>query len=85
MGSLYAVDYPDLLIDFLEMSSLTASMCWELVTIKKDKLNSIGAAIYRKPSSNDCYDQRKQKRPPMCKNDDDPNAAWFPFYVDLNI
>ncbi|KAF5454516.1 hypothetical protein F2P56_024174 [Juglans regia] len=60
-----------------EMSSLTASMCWDLVTIKKDKLNSIGAAIYRKPSSNDCYDQRKHKRPPMCKNDDDPNAAWY--------
>ncbi|XP_041021047.1 probable methyltransferase PMT27 isoform X1 [Juglans microcarpa x Juglans regia] len=59
-----------------EMSSLTNSMCWELVTIKKDKLNSISAAIYRKPSSNNCYDQRKQKRPPMCKNDDDPNAAW---------
>ncbi|KAG6647091.1 probable methyltransferase PMT27 isoform X1 [Carya illinoinensis] len=60
-----------------EMSSLTASMCWDLVTIKKDKLNSIGAAIYRKPSSNDCYEQRKHKRPPMCKNDDDPNAAWY--------
>ncbi|KAA8531937.1 hypothetical protein F0562_006346 [Nyssa sinensis] len=60
-----------------EMSALTASMCWELVTIKKDKLNSIGAAIYRKPASNECYDQRKQDRPPMCKNDDDPNAAWY--------
>ncbi|KAG6645644.1 probable methyltransferase PMT27 [Carya illinoinensis] len=59
-----------------EMSSLTTSMCWELVSINKDKLNSVSAAIYRKPSSNNCYDQRKQKRPPMCKNDDDPNAAW---------
>ncbi|XP_023003948.1 probable methyltransferase PMT27 [Cucurbita maxima] len=60
-----------------EMSDLTKSMCWELVTIQKDKLNSIGAAIYRKPASNECYDQRKHKRPPMCKNDDDPNAAWY--------
>ncbi|KAL2520513.1 putative methyltransferase PMT27 [Forsythia ovata] len=59
-----------------EMSNLTVSMCWELVTIKKDKLNSIGAAIYHKPDSNDCYDQRKQNHPPMCKTDDDPNAAW---------
>ncbi|KAK9991040.1 hypothetical protein SO802_026025 [Lithocarpus litseifolius] len=59
------------------MSSLTASMCWELVTIKKDKLNSVGAAIYRKPTTNDCYNQRKHKRPPMCKEDDDPNAAWY--------
>ncbi|KAA0025700.1 putative methyltransferase PMT27 [Cucumis melo var. makuwa] len=60
-----------------EMSALTKSMCWELVTIQKDKLNSVGAAIYRKPTSNECYDQRKHKHPPMCKNDDDPNAAWY--------
>ncbi|KAK6924437.1 putative S-adenosyl-L-methionine-dependent methyltransferase [Dillenia turbinata] len=62
-----------------EMSALTESMCWELVTIKKDQLNSIGAAIYRKPTSNDCYDQRNNKNPPMCKNDDDPDAAWYIF------
>ncbi|KAK4763993.1 hypothetical protein SAY87_013431 [Trapa incisa] len=60
-----------------EMTSLTASMCWELVTIQNDKLNSIGAAIYRKPRSNKCYEERKQNSPPMCKNDDDPNAAWY--------
>ncbi|KAL3614663.1 hypothetical protein CASFOL_041420 [Castilleja foliolosa] len=60
-----------------EMANLTVSMCWELVTIKKDTLNSIGAAIYQKPDSNDCYEQRKQNRPPMCKSDDDPNAAWY--------
>lgn len=59
------------------MSALTVSMCWELVSINRDKLNSVGAAIYRKPTSNDCYDQRKHKRPPMCKTDDDPNAAWY--------
>ncbi|XP_050228097.1 probable methyltransferase PMT27 [Mercurialis annua] len=59
------------------MSALTVSMCWELITIKKDKLNSVGAAIYRKPLSNDCYDQRKKNTPPMCKGDDDPNAAWY--------
>ncbi|KAJ8764385.1 hypothetical protein K2173_006125 [Erythroxylum novogranatense] len=59
------------------MSALTVSMCWELVTIKKDKLNSVGAAIYRKPLTNDCYDQRKKNSPPMCKNEDDPDAAWY--------
>lgn len=58
------------------MSNLTVSMCWELVTIKKDKLNSIGAAVYHKPDSNECYDKRKHNHPPMCKSDDDPNAAW---------
>lgn len=51
-------------------------MCWELFTIKKDRLNSVGAAIYRKPTSNECYEQRKHNDPPMCKGDDDANAAW---------
>ncbi|XP_043713819.1 probable methyltransferase PMT27 isoform X2 [Telopea speciosissima] len=60
-----------------EMTSLTISMCWDLYAIRKDKLNSVAAAIYRKPISNDCYDRRKHKNPPMCKHDDDPNAAWY--------
>ncbi|VFQ93449.1 unnamed protein product [Cuscuta campestris] len=60
-----------------EMSTLTVAMCWELVGIKKDKLNSVGVAIYHKPDSNDCYDQRKSRNPPMCDEDDDPNAAWY--------
>ncbi|KAF5753017.1 dehydration-responsive family protein [Tripterygium wilfordii] len=59
------------------MSSLTRSMCWDLVTIQKDKLNSIGAAIYRKPTTNECYEKRKHKSPPLCKTDDDPNASWY--------
>lgn len=58
------------------MSNLTAAMCWEVVTIRKDKLNSIGAAIFQKPTSNDCYKKRAQSEPQMCKDDDDPNAAW---------
>ncbi|KAE8683450.1 putative methyltransferase PMT25 [Hibiscus syriacus] len=37
-----------------EMSQLTKSMCWDLVTVKKDRLNAVGAAIYRKPTTNDC-------------------------------
>ncbi|ESQ45410.1 hypothetical protein EUTSA_v10010109mg [Eutrema salsugineum] len=59
------------------MSALTKSMCWELVTINKDKLNGIGAAIYQKPATNECYEKRKQNKPPMCKNNDDANAAWY--------
>ncbi|KAK4346896.1 hypothetical protein RND71_033235 [Anisodus tanguticus] len=27
--------------------------------------------------TNECYDQRKQNKPPMCKPEDDPNAAWY--------
>ncbi|XP_073220762.1 probable methyltransferase PMT27 [Cicer arietinum] len=60
-----------------EMSSLTKAMCWELVTINKDELNHVGAAIFRKPTSNECYEQREQDQPPLCKDDDDPNAAWY--------
>lgn len=59
------------------MSSLTTSMCWDLVTIKKDKLNGVAAAIYRKPTSNECYDNRKNQSPAMCEEEDDPNAAWY--------
>ncbi|CAM0909841.1 unnamed protein product [Alopecurus aequalis] len=63
------------------MTALTKSMCWELVTIKKDRLNGVGAAFYRKPTSNECYESRRRQQPPMCSEEDDANAAW---YVRLN-
>ncbi|GMH06511.1 hypothetical protein Nepgr_008351 [Nepenthes gracilis] len=59
------------------MSSLTASMCWKIQTIKNDTINKIGAVIYRKPITNECYEKRQQDTPPLCKNEDDPNAAWY--------
>lgn len=58
------------------MSKLTKSMCWELVKIGKDKLNDVSAAIYRKPTSNDCYEGRTKDDPPLCQESDSPNAAW---------
>ncbi|CAM8883477.1 unnamed protein product [Rhodiola kirilowii] len=58
------------------MSRLTKAMCWDLVTVKKDRLNAVGAAIYRKPSSNECYEKRSKNEPPICNPSDDPNAAW---------
>ncbi|KAF8404038.1 hypothetical protein HHK36_008914 [Tetracentron sinense] len=58
------------------MSELIKSMCWELVVIKKDPVNGVGAAIYRKPISNECYEKRSQNEPPLCQESDDPNAAW---------
>ncbi|XP_010270332.1 PREDICTED: probable methyltransferase PMT26 isoform X2 [Nelumbo nucifera] len=60
------------------MSAMTKSMCWELVTIKKDTVNGVGAAIYRKPTSNVCYDKRPQNEPPLCQESDDANAACVP-------
>ncbi|PKU69287.1 uncharacterized protein LOC110115189 [Dendrobium catenatum] len=38
------------------MSSLTKSMGWDLVTIEKDKLKGVATAIYRKPTSNEYYE-----------------------------
>lgn len=61
------------------MTELTKSMCWELVVVKRDELNGIAAAIYRKPTSNDCYDKKSQNEPPMCANQEDANAAWYFF------
>nr|GMC64570.1 probable methyltransferase PMT26 [Ipomoea batatas] len=58
------------------MTNLTKSMCWDLVSVTKDRLNKVGIAIYRKPSSNACYEQRPQDDPPLCHQSDDPDAAW---------
>lgn len=58
------------------MTALTKSMCWDLVTIQKDRLNSVGAAIYRKPVSNACYENRRVQEPPFCTEEDDEDAAW---------
>ena len=40
-------------------------------------------AIYQKPSSNECYERRSQDEPPLCQKSDDPNAAWYFFYVNM--
>lgn len=58
------------------MSDLIKAMCWDLVSINKDTVNGVGIAIYRKPTSNDCYEKRSQQEPLLCEASDDPNAAW---------
>ncbi|KAL5555428.1 hypothetical protein UlMin_037664 [Ulmus minor] len=58
------------------MKELTKAMCWELVSISKDTVNGVGIAIYKKPTNNECYEQRSKQEPPMCPDSDDPNAAW---------
>ena len=65
------------------MSRLTKSMCWDLVVVNKDRLNGVGAAIYRKPISNECYLNRSRNEPPVCSESDDPNAAWYYFVYFL--
>lgn len=59
------------------MKALTKAMCWEVVNISKDKLNGVGIAVYRKPTSNECYEKRTKNEPSLCQDSDDPNAAWY--------
>lgn len=59
------------------MKKLTKAMCWEIVSISKDRVNSVGVAVYQKPSSNECYETRVEKEPPLCSESDDPNASWY--------
>ncbi|KAF9607277.1 hypothetical protein IFM89_033484 [Coptis chinensis] len=58
------------------MSALMKKMCWELLVIKNDIVNQVGAAIFRKPTSNECYEQRAENEPSLCKDFVDANAAW---------
>ncbi|CAN6851122.1 unnamed protein product, partial [Brassica oleracea] len=58
------------------MSELTKKMCWELISINKDKVNGVGVATYKKPTSNECYTSRSEQNPPICADSDDPNASW---------
>ncbi|XVF14833.1 hypothetical protein REPUB_Repub09cG0095500 [Reevesia pubescens] len=59
------------------MIELTKSMCWELVNkTSKDAVNGVAVATFKKPTSNDCYEQRSLQEPPLCSESDDPNGAW---------
>lgn len=59
------------------MTAITKSMCWAMVRKTDDTLNQVGLAIYKKPSDNKCYEQRKEDNPPLCQSSDDPDAAWY--------
>lgn len=61
------------------MVKLTKAMCWEVISITNDSVNGVGIAVYKKPTSNDCYEQRSKNDPPLCQKSDDPNAAWCAF------
>lgn len=67
------------------MQKLTKAMCWDLVSKTKDRVNGVGVAVYRKPTSNECYEQRSKDAPPICQGSDDPNAAWYYSQSDGNF
>ncbi|KAK1397141.1 hypothetical protein POM88_007004 [Heracleum sosnowskyi] len=58
------------------IKKLLKAICWEVISIYKDKKNRVGVAVFQKPDSNECYEKRSEEEPPMCKDSDDPNASW---------
>ncbi|CAB4265733.1 unnamed protein product [Prunus armeniaca] len=59
------------------MSKLAASICWNILAHKTDEVSDVGVKIYQKPDSNDIYKLRRKKYPPLCKENDNPDAAWY--------
>ncbi|CAL5098067.1 unnamed protein product [Urochloa decumbens] len=58
------------------MAALTKSMCWEMMKRTSDTVDQTAMVIFKKPTSNDCYDARARPEPPMCEAADDQDAAW---------
>lgn len=59
------------------LSKLTVSICWNILADKVDEVSDIGIKIYQKPESNNLYKLRRKKVPPMCKENENPDAAWY--------
>lgn len=59
------------------MSKLTASIGWNIMAHKTDEVSELSAKIYQKPTSNDIYELRRRKEPPLCKEDEKQDAAWY--------
>lgn len=51
-------------------------MGWKMLVKDTDYSMSIGAAIFQKPKDNKLYESREQESPPICLEDDNPDAAW---------
>ncbi|KAL4392901.1 hypothetical protein AHAS_Ahas03G0391400 [Arachis hypogaea] len=58
------------------MTSLTASICWNVLAHKSDDVGEVGVKIYQKPEGNEIYELRRKKIPPLCKESENPDAAW---------
>lgn len=58
------------------MSKLMASICWNILAHRTDDVSEVSVKIYQKPSSNDIYELRRKKNPPLCKEDENPDAVW---------
>ncbi|KAL6572713.1 hypothetical protein OROMI_013671 [Orobanche minor] len=59
------------------LSKLMASICWNILADKTDEISDIGVKIYQKPETNNIYELRRRKGPPLCKENENPDAAWY--------
>lgn len=58
------------------MNTLTSSICWNILAHKTDDVSEMDVKIYQKPESNDIYVLRRRRNPPLCKENENPDAAW---------
>ncbi|XVF24172.1 hypothetical protein REPUB_Repub13aG0104500 [Reevesia pubescens] len=58
------------------MVALTESICWKVVAKTVDS-SGVGLVIYQKPTSYSCYEQHKEKRPPLCDQKNKQNVSWY--------
>ncbi|XP_073035135.1 probable methyltransferase PMT28 [Primulina eburnea] len=59
------------------LSTLTSSICWNILADKSDEVSDIGVKIYQKPETNDIYELRRKKVPALCKENENPDATWY--------
>ncbi|KAL9244128.1 hypothetical protein vseg_017935 [Gypsophila vaccaria] len=59
------------------MSALIASICWNPLTDKTDESTEVRVKIYQKPDSSTIYELRRKNNPPLCKENENPDAAWY--------
>ncbi|KAG5613313.1 hypothetical protein H5410_024594 [Solanum commersonii] len=59
------------------ISTLTASMCWNILADKTDEISDIRIKLYQKPQANEIYQLRRKKVPPLCKANENPDASWY--------
>ncbi|PON40859.1 putative methyltransferase PMT [Parasponia andersonii] len=59
------------------MNTLTSSICWNILAHKTDDVSEVSVKIYQKPESNEIYQSRRRRYPPLCKEDENPDAAWY--------
>ncbi|KAL2598212.1 hypothetical protein GLYMA_11G232400v4 [Glycine max] len=59
------------------MVTVTKAMCWTVVAKTLDS-SGIGLVIYQKPTSTFCYQERKERTPPLCETSDRKSiSSWY--------